>query len=97
MERKKGQLASVPLMKRTIHRARQHKIIPLANPTSLGDLEIPEKFTQTINGQPFLLYDSGPSNYRILLFSTHKNLDLMAQSIHWFADGTFKFQICIKI
>lgn len=60
-------------MKRTIQRARQHKIIPLANSTSLGDLEIPEKFTQTINGQPFLLYDSGPSNYRILfIFNTQK-------------------------
>jgi hypothetical protein len=77
-------------MKRTIQRARQQNNLPLANPTSLTELELPERYTQTINGHPFLLYDSGPSNDRILLFSTQRNLDLMARCNHWYADGTFK-------
>ena len=85
-----GQLPTVPLIKRTIQRARQHNNLPLTNPTSLTELEFPEPFTQTINGHPFLLYDSGPSNNRILLFSTQRNLDLMTQCNHWYADGTFK-------
>ena len=85
-----GQLPTVPLIKRTIQRARQHNNLPLTNPTSLTELELPEPFTQTINGHPFLLYDSGPSNNRILLFSTQRNLDLMTQCNHWYADGTFK-------
>ena len=85
-----GQLPSVSLMKRTLQRARQQVDQPPPNPTSLTELEFPEKYTKTIDEHPFLLYDSGPSNDRILLFTTQRNLDLMAQSDHWFADGTFK-------
>jgi hypothetical protein len=36
------------------------------------------------------MHDSGPGNDRILIFSTTRNLDLMSQCFHWFADGTFK-------
>jgi hypothetical protein len=85
-----GQLPSVPLIKRTIQRARQQNNLPLTNPTSLTELDLPERYTQTIIGHPFLLYDIGPSNDRILLFSTQRNLDLMARCNHWYADGTFK-------
>ncbi len=43
-----------------------------------------------LNGTPFLLHDSGNTLDRILIFSTNRNLDLMSQCSHWFADGTFK-------
>ena len=38
----------------------------------------------------FLLFDSGPSPHRILLFSTMENLRTLSQCDHWFMDGTFK-------
>ncbi|ODM87861.1 hypothetical protein Ocin01_18821 [Orchesella cincta] len=38
----------------------------------------------------FLLYDSGASNKRILIFGTMKNLRHMENSTEWFSDGTFK-------
>lgn len=37
-----------------------------------------------------MLYDSGPGVQRIIIFTTRKNLDLMVNTQHWFADGTFK-------
>ena len=85
-----GQLPPVPYMKRTIQRFRQGVQVPLAIPNTLHELTLPQKYTETLTGVPFLLYDSGPGNDRILLFSTQRNLDLMAQCRHWFADGTFK-------
>ncbi len=69
-------------MKHTIQLARQQNNLPLANPTSLTELELYEQFTQKTNGQPFLLHDSGPSNDRILLFSTQRNLDLIMRCNH---------------
>ena len=37
-----------------------------------------------------LLFDSGPGNDRIVIFSTTRNLKLMCECDNWFADGTFK-------
>ena len=77
-------------MKKRMQRARQQQSIPLANPNSLSELQFPEEYTQTCSGSPFLLFDSGPSNNRILLFSTQRNLELMDHCDHWYADGTFR-------
>ncbi len=85
-----GKLPPVPYIKRSIQRLRQGVQIPAINPVNLTQLIIPNEYTLTANGNPFLLHDSGPSPDRILIFSTLRNLDLMAQSHHWFADGTFK-------
>lgn len=49
---------------------------------------IPQKYHLTNDEQPFLLYDSGPGGDRILLFSTERNLRLMENCKHWYADGT---------
>jgi hypothetical protein len=46
--------------------------------------------TQT--NEDFLKKDSGPSQDRILIFSTDSHLDTLATSDHWFADGAFKSQ-----
>jgi hypothetical protein len=85
-----GQLPLVLYMKRTVQRSRQGEKAELSSPTNLIELTLPPEYTQASNGAPFLLHDSGASNDRILLFSTARNLDLMAQCNHWFADGTFK-------
>jgi hypothetical protein len=61
-----------------------------AVPLSLVELIIPDRYSKTRTGEDFLLFDSGSSVDRILIFSTRKNLQLLAQSRHWYSDGTFK-------
>ncbi|KAK9686123.1 hypothetical protein QE152_g37434 [Popillia japonica] len=58
-----------------------------ALPNHRQEIEFQEEFTKTFNGEDFLLYDSGPEENRILIFSTRRNLQLLS---HWYADGTFK-------
>ena len=47
-------------------------------------------FTFLQDGENFLKYDSGPGNDRILIFSTTKNLEVLAEASSWFIDATFK-------
>ncbi|KAM4026855.1 uncharacterized protein ACNLHF_022723 [Anomaloglossus baeobatrachus] len=61
-------------------------------PQTLDQLVIPQEFQViNINGiqQQFLLHDSGNEHGRILIFGTRDNLQLLAQSREWFADGMF--------
>lgn len=85
-----GILPNFCCIKKTIRRTRR-KIngVPIA-PTSLRELKIPDDYKRTVAGKNFLLYDSGPTNDRILVFSTEENLNFLFRSKHWFADGTFK-------
>ncbi|XP_031358774.1 uncharacterized protein LOC116182376 [Photinus pyralis] len=72
-----GQLPSVSSLKRTIQRARnRYEAIP-ANPINLTELVLPPEYTVTNNGEPFLLFDSGPGEQRNLLFSSERNLTFM--------------------
>ena len=50
------------------------------------------RMSQTVSTPPqqFLLFDSGPSAHRTMIFSTTNNLNLMADSEHWFDNATFK-------
>lgn len=86
----KGQMPSVACLKRTVQRLRQQENGAPPNPNSLEDLEIPDRYRLTDAGEQFLLWDSGPGPNRILIWATERNLDLLAQSRHWYADGTFK-------
>ncbi|KAK4872010.1 hypothetical protein RN001_016134 [Aquatica leii] len=36
------------------------------------------------------MYDSGPADDRLLIFCTRKNLQVLARTANWYADGTFK-------
>ncbi|KAK4884135.1 hypothetical protein RN001_000406 [Aquatica leii] len=54
------------------------------------ELVIPDEYLQDSRGEPFLLFDSGLSEDRILLFSTERNLSYMEHSRQWYIDGTFK-------
>ena len=83
-------LPTVDNMKRTIRNTRARKNVGHALPNSSLDLDIPEEFATTNKVDSFLIYDSGPTNDRILIFATQKNLDILVQSEHWYADGTFK-------
>ena len=63
-------LPSVANMKRTMCNRRAEKNAGPALPNSHLDLIILEEFTKTIKGDLFLVYDSGPTNGRILIFAT---------------------------
>ncbi len=74
----------------TIQRTRKAISAAPPNPESLVTLVIPDLYTKSAADEDFLLFDSGPAADRILLFSTHANLQALSQSEHWYADGTFK-------
>lgn len=78
------------MKKRTILKARQHAAGALPCLSSTRDLVIPEMYTITMAGEIFLVYDSGASDNQIIIFSTERNLNLMATCDHLYADGTFK-------
>ena len=45
---------------------------------------------KTTDKEHFLLFDCGPSEETIIIFSTKQNLQLLLKSKNWYADGTFK-------
>ncbi|RWS20639.1 uncharacterized protein B4U80_09577, partial [Leptotrombidium deliense] len=83
-------LPKIKLLKRTIQRTRKQVNGSPANPNSLQELVIPDRYTKTRKGDDFLFFDSGPGPERIIVFATNKAIDLLSKSDHWYADGTFK-------
>lgn len=84
-------LPSKSSMKRTVQRRQEirdeeNQVIRL--PNSREEI-MPEKFCKTIAGESFLLYDSGPTEDRILVFGTKANLRRLARHNNWYMDGTF--------
>lgn len=76
---------------RSIQRARQRVRAPYPVPNSFRELDIPVDLQSTINGESFILFDSGrDDDARIILFGTNDNVRFLEENIHWFADGTFK-------
>ena len=43
-----------------------------------------------VQGEAFIMHDTGPGPNRIVLFGTQKTLHMLARSDVWLADGTFK-------
>ena len=80
-------LPSSNSLKKMIRRVRQQS--DPTNPQNLTDLIIPNEFKITHNNVNFLLFDSGSSVNRILIFTTDSNLQVLASSKNWYCDGTF--------
>ena len=59
-------------------------------PHSVEDLELNTSDIKTISDKYFLFYDSRPEPERIVMFATRENLDFLAMSSIWQADGTFE-------
>jgi hypothetical protein len=87
-----GQLPSTPTMAKNIQRYRQKEGQAPPNPRNLLDFVIDANspYAQTKSGDVFLQFDSGASDNRVLIFTTHKNLRAMSNCDHWYADDTFK-------
>ena len=49
---------------------------------------LPQEYTITKAGDPFLRYDSGDQD-RVLIFATDARLALLENNDNWFVDGTF--------
>lgn len=86
----KARLPMSASISRTIRRRRKVTNREPSLPQHRRDIIIPEEFKVTNDGNNFLLFDSGPIDNRILVFGTIKNLELLAASNVWLADGTFK-------
>lgn len=72
---------------RTVRRARANtNTAKMAS--NLTDLIIPDRF-KNVADEPFLLYDSGPGNRRILYFATQRNLNYLNLVEVVLIDGTF--------
>ena len=87
-----SQLPERENLKRAMRR-RRRRDLP-ANPKSIEYLGvIPNRYTTTLVGERFLIYDSADDpdvSGRILVFSTRRNLEILARIPVWFLDGTFK-------
>ena len=63
--------------------------LPL-DPKQLSDLEIPETWSSTSSGQPFLIYDNGAdAGSRVIIFASPDQLRELARADMWFMDGNF--------
>ena len=76
-------------LKKSIQTIRNSEIGAPIEPQTLGELVLPARYQCLHDGTHFLLFDSGAGNDRILLFSTEKNIELLAKSECVFSDGTF--------
>ena len=84
-------LPKLDSLKQTIRRARKRSSNLPPEPATVEVLEIPEMFKFTNKGERFLLFDSGAvSGYRVIIFGTNANVELLNSSNIWIADGTFK-------
>ncbi|CAF1314959.1 unnamed protein product, partial [Didymodactylos carnosus] len=82
-------LPNLQNLKRTVQRIRQKHQNPLPLPTNRDSIIIDAIFTKTNRDQTFLQFDSGPTDQRILIFSTKKQLKMLKNGSHIYLDGTF--------
>ena len=76
-------------LKRSIRRVRQEEQCR-STVNHRNQLILSEEDTKTNKGKAFLMFDSGEVEDRMLVFSTEKNLNVLASCKHYFMDGTFK-------
>ena len=75
-------------MKRAVKRARREHLPPL--PKTIAELDnLPEQY-QVLQGENWLLHDSGQDEHRFLVFCKPRVVRRMAQSRRWYMDGTFR-------
>lgn len=89
-------LPSMETLRRNIRKARENGDQP-PNPISREDIPVlPQAYSQTTVNERFLIYDSGVGDEnRIFIFASDIGVQLLGESEHWYADGTFK--VCPEI
>ena len=89
-------MPSLDNIRRNIRYQRQDN--PLPNPLHRNDIPaiLTHEYQVTSMEEPFLLLDSGVDDpERFFIFGTNRGLQLLGQSQHWYADGTFK--VCPQV
>ena len=81
-----AKMPSVCNLKRTIRNIRCKEKGHPVSPSSTSELILPEEFKLTCQGSLFLLYDSGQSIERMIIFATERNLTLLSRSTRWLGD-----------
>ncbi|XP_064482479.1 uncharacterized protein LOC135395168 [Ornithodoros turicata] len=81
-----GELPTFNSLKDTIYREKNKLQPPL--PSSAADVDLPDHYRVTEDGQPFLVIDQSVDQ-RILGFASPTGLKLIAQAHEIFLDGTF--------
>src|SRR5579863_7060855 len=85
-----GALPRLRNIKRNIRAIRAAGVGSLVVPHRREDVNLPQSYQKTANGDGFLFFDSGPDHNRIMIFTTNQNLEFLKSSDTWLADGTFK-------
>lgn len=85
----KGMVPLKQNIARTIRNVRSVAAGSLRVPHRREDIDLPQSFT-ILHNENFLLFDSGPTADRIMVFSTHENLRFLGTCEIWMVDGTFK-------
>eukprot|EP00102_Acyrthosiphon_pisum_P019707 XP_016656917.1 PREDICTED: uncharacterized protein LOC107882696 [Acyrthosiphon pisum] len=88
-----SQLPNRDNLKKSMRKVRRKNLPP--NPKTLNDFgTLPDRYQKTLTGEHFLIYDSldddSVNEGRVVVFSTRRNLELLARSDCWFLVGTFK-------
>ena len=68
---------------------KRQRIAP-PNPVSVEELQLYAENIKTLSNRNFLFYNSGIGPDRIVIFATRKNIEFLAMSKIWLADGTLK-------
>ncbi|OWF53655.1 hypothetical protein KP79_PYT25464 [Mizuhopecten yessoensis] len=71
----------------SLYRACRKQTPPL--PKTLTDITLDGRWTETSTSKPYLLFDDGKQNNRMIAFATSENLAELATSDVFFSDGTF--------
>ena len=89
-------LPSIDTLRRNVRHSRQDRDLP-PNPIRREDIPaLPPAYNITTNGDPFLVLDSGVGDHeRMFIFASPQGLQFLADSEHWYADGTFK--VCPEV
>ncbi|XP_069494962.1 mediator of RNA polymerase II transcription subunit 6 isoform X1 [Ambystoma mexicanum] len=85
-----GSLPSTTLLKRTINKTRETIVRLPKNPVSMNEIALPEKYLNTLAGEPFFQKECGSKSEKILIFATSSNLGYLCTSSMWKIDGTFR-------
>ena len=89
-------LPSLETLRRNVCHSRQDRNMP-PTPAHREDIpDLPPAYCSTTNGDPFLVYDSDAGDEeRIFVFASQDALQFLADSEHWYPDGTFR--VCPEI
>ena len=84
-------LPKLESVKRTLRSYKNIGIESCGKSADTASIIIPSKYTLSLKGKQFLLYDSGfGDDKRMLIYSTPRFMKILSQTNYWHCDGTFK-------